>query len=116
MTAITINNRQLTIIFPGWERLMAGRRFHSVPLSAIHSTHVGERTHEFLGFRSGLAMPGIRTLGTFRHPDGTRRLVSLKHDEPVLHIRFHNTELGRGFDELRISTPDAAEVESVLSR
>lgn len=68
MTAVTVNNRHLTIIFPGWERLMTGRRFHSAPLDAISATQVTEWTFKFLGLRYGLAIPGVRTLGTYRHP------------------------------------------------
>lgn len=69
MTAVTVNNRHLTIIFPGWKRLMTRRRFYSVPLEAISARQVTEWTFEFLGLRYGLAIPGVRTLGTYRHPD-----------------------------------------------
>ncbi|AOP54828.1 hypothetical protein BLSMQ_3126 [Brevibacterium aurantiacum] len=30
-----------------------------------------EWTFEFLGLRYGLAIPGVRTLGTYRQPNGT---------------------------------------------
>lgn len=40
MTGITVNNKRLTIIFPGWEPMMTGRRFHSVPLDAIRGSEV----------------------------------------------------------------------------
>lgn len=64
MTEVTVNNNRLTIIFPGWERMMARRRFHSVPLTAIRGSEVTGWTSEFLGWRSGLNISGYRKLGT----------------------------------------------------
>lgn len=116
MTDITVVHRYLTVGFPGWERLMAGRRAHCVPIDAISSIQVSGWTSEFLGFRSGLAVPGVRKLGTFRHPNGTRRLVSMTRGEPLLRIRFHSKALGAGFDELLISSHDAAGIASELDR
>ncbi|WCE39407.1 hypothetical protein PGC08_15580 [Brevibacterium sp. BDJS002] len=114
MTGVTVNNNRLTIIFPGWERMMAGRRFHSVPLDAIRASEVTGWTSEFLGWRSGLNISGYRKLGTYRHPNGTRRLVAMKVGEPVLRIRLADIPESGGFDELLISTPNAAEVEAEL--
>lgn len=114
MTEVTVNNNRLTIVFPGWERLMVRRRFHSVPLDAICASQVTGWTSEFLGYRFGLNISGYRKLGTYRHPNGTRRLVAMKAGEPVLRIRLTDgTESGE-FDELLISTPNAAEVGAAL--
>lgn len=90
---------------------MARRRFHSVPLVAVRASEVTERPSEFLGLRTGLS---YRRLGTYRHPNGTRRLVAMKAGEPVLRIRLADTPESGGFDELLISTPNAAEVEAEL--
>ncbi|TSI19423.1 hypothetical protein [Brevibacterium aurantiacum] len=114
MTEVTVNNNHLTIVFPGWERLMAGRRFHSVPLDAIRTSEVTGWPSEFLGLRSGLNISGYRKLGTYRHPNGTRRLVAMKAGEPVLRIRLTDGSNGWGFDELLISTPNADEVNAAL--
>ncbi|MCF2573955.1 hypothetical protein [Brevibacterium sp. UCMA 11754] len=116
MTEVTINNNRLTIVFPGWERLMAGRRFHSVPLDAIRASEVTGWPSEFLGLRSGLNISGYRKLGTYRHPNGTRRLVAMKAGEPVLRIRLTDGSENGGFDELLISTPNAEEVSAALRR
>ena len=116
MTELTINNNRLTIIFPGWERMMARRRFHSVPLDAIRASEVTGWPSEFLGLRSGLNISGYRKLGTYRHPNGTRRLVAMKAGEPVLRIGLIEGSGNGGFDELLISTPNAAEVEAELRR
>lgn len=93
---------------------MTGRRFHSVPLDAIRASEVTGWTSEFLGWRSGLNISGYRKLGTYRHPNGTRRLVAMKVGEPVLRIRLADIPESGGFDELLISTPNAAEVEAEL--
>ncbi|WP_193078973.1 hypothetical protein [Brevibacterium aurantiacum] len=94
--------------------MMLRRRFHSVPLTAIRASEVTEWPSEFLGLRTGLNIPGRRRLGTYRHPNGTRRLVAMKAGEPVLRNRLADIPESGGFDEPLISTPNAAEVEAEL--
>lgn len=111
MTMLNVEGQRLTVTFPGWERLMAGRASHSVAVGDIDSVEVLPGwTSEILGVRSGLVVSGFRKLGTFRHPDGTRRLVSMSRGVPVLRIRMRDRVGGDGFDELLISTPIASEV------
>lgn len=111
MTTLNVEDRLLTLTFPGWERLMVGRASHSVALDAIDSVEVmAGWSPEVLGWRAGLVISGFRKLGTFRHPDGTRRLVSMKRGLPLLRIRMRDREVGAGFDELLVSTPGAAEL------
>lgn len=114
MTDISLDRERLTINFPGWERLMAGRARHCVARGAIDSVRVTEWTSEILGMRSGLVVSGWRKLGTFRHPNGTRRLVSMSRGLPLLRIRPRNRDLGGGFDELLISASNAAEIADEL--
>ncbi|MFE7223345.1 hypothetical protein ACFU7D_01040 [Nocardioides sp. NPDC057577] len=115
MTTLRVEDHVLTLTFPGWERLMAGRAAHSVAITAIDSVEMLPGwSSEILGWRSGLVISGFRKLGTFRHPDGTRRLVSMTRGLPLLRIRLHDREAGAGFDELLVSTPDAAELVARL--
>lgn len=115
MTILNVEDRVLTLTFPGWERLLAGRAGYSVPVGAIDSVEVLPGwSSEILGWRSGLVISGFRKLGTFRHPDGTRRLVSMTRGLPLLRIRLRDREAGGGFDELLVSAPGAVEVAAEL--
>lgn len=115
MATLDVEDHLLTLTFPGWERLMVGRSGHCVALDAIESVEVMSGwSSEILGWRSGLVISGFRKLGIFRHPDGTRRLVSMTRGLPLLRIRLRDREAGAGFDELLISTPDAAELAAEL--
>lgn len=116
MTTLTVDDERLTVAFPGWERLAAGRRAVSVLRSAIASAEASPGwTPEFLGRRTGLGVPGLRKLGTYRHRDGTRRLVSMSRGMPLLRVRLRDRDLGGGFDELIVSTPNAAELAAGLA-
>lgn len=115
MTTLNVDDHLLTLTFPGWERLMVGRAGYSVALDAIESVEAMPGwSSEVLGWRSGLAISGIRKLGIYRHPDGTRRLVSMTRGLPLLRIRLRDREVA-GFDELLVSTPEAAEVAAELA-
>jgi hypothetical protein len=115
MTTLNVQDGLLTLTFPGWERLMAGRGRYSVAISAVDSVEVlPDWSSEVLGWRTGLVVSGLRKLGTFRHPDGTRRLVSMTRGLPLLRIRLRDREVGAGFDELLVSAPEAAELASEL--
>lgn len=113
MTQIDIDAQQVHIEFPGWEALMTRRPLITIPLHAIREVHVEPGwTSEVLGMRAGLAISGCRKVGTFRHPSGTRRLVSMKRGLPVL--RLGTDRAVTGFDELLLSTPDAARISATL--
>ncbi|MER6937698.1 hypothetical protein ABTX24_15985 [Nocardioides sp. NPDC127514] len=115
MTILNVQDGVLTLTFPGWERLMAGRAGYSVAVGAVESVEVlSGWSSEVLGWRSGLVISGFRKLGTFRHPDGTRRLVSMTRGLPLLRIRLRDREVGAGFDELLVSTPEAVELAAAL--
>ncbi|MFE6506344.1 hypothetical protein ACFVDI_02030 [Nocardioides sp. NPDC057767] len=115
MTTLAVEDHLLTLTFPGWERFMTGRASHSVAVDAVESVEVLPGwSSEILGWRSGLAISGLRKLGTFRHPEGTRRLVSMTRGLPLLRIRLRDREAGGGFDELLVSAPEAVAVASEL--
>jgi len=99
--------------FPGWESVMAGRSFLHIPTRAILSARTEPGwTSQMLGIRSGLVVSGYRKLGTFTHPSGTRRLVSMKRGMPLLRLGTVRDETG--FDEILLSTDDAERIAHAL--
>lgn len=113
MTHISIEPHQIRIAFPGWESLMTRRGTVTVPLTALRGVQVEPGwTTEVLGLRSGLVVSGFRKVGTFRHPSGTHRLVSMRRGLPLLRLAVDRT--ATGFDEMLLSTPDAAAIADGL--
>ena len=79
MTDIGFDGRQIMINFGGWEAFMTRRSTYTVPVEAIASTELlDDWSSEILGVRAGLVVSGYRKLGTFTHPDGTRRLAEVR--------------------------------------
>lgn len=106
MTQIQYGHEGLTLHFPGWEAMMVGRRSLHLPRHTILATRTEPGwTSEILGMRSGLVVSGFRKLGIFTHPSGTRRLVSMKRNLPLLRIATVRSEAG--LDEVLLSTVDA---------
>lgn len=106
MTEVSYNPEGMSVRFPGWESVMVGRSAVFVPASAILAAQAEEGwTTEVLGFRRGLAVTGYRKLGTFTHPSGLKRLVSMKRGLPLLRVQVERGTTG--FDELLLSTVDA---------
>lgn len=109
MTQTNYGPEGLDIHFPGWEAAMVGRSTFHVPARAILSARIESGwTSEILGMRSGLVVSGYRKLGTFTHPSGMRRLVSMKRGLPLLRLRTNRNE--SGFDEILLSSVDAEHI------
>lgn len=101
----------LRLTFPGWERLMVSRSEYTIPCEAITDVRLeGDWTSEILGFRSGLVVSGFLKVARFTHPNGTRRLVSMRRGLPLLRIRLR----GQEFDEVLVSTAEADTLRSEL--
>lgn len=116
MTAIDLHTdrtgrTELRLSFPGWERWMVGRGAYAVPASAITAVRTEANwTSEILGMRRGLVVSGYLKVAAFIHPNGTRRLVSMRRGLPLLRISLQGEE----FDELLISTPEADALKGQL--
>lgn len=82
-----------------------------IPLRAVTAARAESGwTSEILGLRTGLVVSGYLKIATFRHPNGTRRLVVMRRGEPLLRVRL----TGHDFDELLLSTPDAGALAAAL--
>jgi len=109
MTQTNYGPEGVDVHFPGWEAAMVGRSILRIPTRAIQSARAEPGwTSEILGMRSGLVVSGYRKLGTFTHPAGARRLVSMKRGMPLLRLRTDRRETG--FDEILLSTDDALRI------
>lgn len=115
MTQVSYDAEVLDIRFPGWESAMVGRSAFAVPARAILSARVEPGwTSEILGIRSGLVVSGYRKLGTFTHPSGVRRMVSMKRGMPLL--RLHTNRDETGVDEILLSCVDAERIAQSIQR
>ncbi|QTX04952.1 hypothetical protein [Agromyces archimandritae] len=113
MTNVACDRAGVHVQFPGWEALMTGRREFMIPRAAIRQVSIGPGwTSEILGIRSGLVVSGYRKLGTFTHPSGMRRLVSMERGHPLLRIAVDRAMVG--FDEILLSTRDAETIAATL--
>ncbi|NMA77412.1 MAG: hypothetical protein GX960_09195 [Actinomycetales bacterium] len=62
--------------------------------------------------RSGVIISGLLKLGTFTHPSGTRRLVSMRRGMPLLRLRTDRRTTG--YDEVLLSTEDAEPIARTM--
>ncbi len=104
----------LRVTFSAFERLMMLRRRPlEVPFAAVTTVSAEPGwTSQVLGIRKGLVVSGYLKLATFRHPDGTRRLVTMRRGRPLLRIRLSQ----QIYDELLLSTPEAPALATALDR
>ncbi|WP_139416781.1 hypothetical protein [Agromyces laixinhei] len=117
MTEVRLEGAELHVEFPGWESMMTGRHAAAIAVDAIVRVEVLPGwTSEVLGVRSGLVVSGYRKLGTFIHPAGMKRLVSMRRGEPVLRISLSGRRAGCEFDELLLSHPDATAIADGITR
>lgn len=106
MAHVSFDGAGLQVEFPGWEASMVGRAAFVAPRSAIRFARAEAGwSSEVLGWRSGLVVSGYRKVGTFTHPSGVKRLVSMKRGLALLRVNVDRASTG--FDELLLSTADA---------
>lgn len=115
MTTVSGSRSRLRIEFDAWEALMVRRRVLTVPHDRIVAVEVLPGwTSEILGVRFGVAISGFLKVGVFTHPRGTRRLVSMRRGTPVLRVGLRGRKAGDDFDEILVSTPEAAAIAAAL--
>ena len=104
MAELSLTSSTLTVRLTRGEKIAGLLRDTEVPLTAVRQVEV---VHEPLtavrGLRApGLALPGVRKVGTWRRA-GEHILVSVRRGQPAVRVRL----TGQRVDELFIGTDDA---------
>lgn len=114
MATIHITPETLSVRFTARERIGGLLRDISVPRTAVRAASVEpDGIRAVTGLRApGLALPGVRKIGTWRgFGDRSRRTaVSVAAGEPAVRITLE----GARWDQLLIGSPEAAEVAAQL--
>mgnify|MGYP000079455649 CR=1 FL=1 len=116
MATVRTTLTALTVRLTRGEKLAGFTGDLEVPLRAVREVEVvDEPLREVHGLRSpGLALPGVRKIGTWRRR-GERTFVSVRKEQPAVRIRLS----GARFDVLLIgaddAVADAAAIRAALS-
>jgi hypothetical protein len=112
VAAVELTPSTLTVRFTRGEKLAGLVRDVAVPLSAVREVEVmAEPLRDMRGLRApGLALPGVRKIGTWRRP-GERTLVSVRKGQPAVRVRL----TGQRYATLLIGTDEAAELAPRIS-
>jgi hypothetical protein len=103
-----------------WERVFAGRRSRIVvPVRAVVRAEPVERPTAAAatpGGRSGLVITGVLKVGRWGIGTGKHRFVSVRRGVPGLRLVLDRSAAEElGYDELLVSTPDAAGIAAALA-
>ena len=115
MAELALTPTTLTVRLTRGEKIAGLLRDTEVPLTAVRQVEVvNDPLTAVRGMRApGMALPGIRKVGTWRRA-GERALVSVQKGQPAVRIRL----TGQRIDELLIGADDAdaraAELRAVL--
>jgi hypothetical protein len=117
MAELQVTQTTLTLHLTRAEKLLGFVRDVVVPLAAVRDVEVvPDPLAAVRGLRApGLALPGLRKIGTWRRP-GSRTLVCVRRNQPAVRVHL----LGVRHDALLIGTDDAAgvaaRIDAALSR
>jgi hypothetical protein len=112
MATVQRNDSRLHVRFTVGEKIAGLVRNVDVPLSAVTGADVvSDPLTVTRGLRSpGMALPGLRKIGTWRRP-GEKTLLCVRHGQPA--VRIHLT--GQRYDTLLIGTDDATALAAELT-
>jgi hypothetical protein len=112
MATLQLTPSTLAVRLTPGERIAGLLRNVEVPLAAVRSAEVvTEPLTDLRGLRApGLALPGIRKVGTWRRP-GERTMVCVRRGQPAVRVRLE----GQRYDTLLVGTDDAAATAAALS-
>jgi hypothetical protein len=112
MASLQLTPTGLTVRFTRAEKILGLVRDIDVPSTAVRSAEVvPEPLGGLRGLRApGLALPGLRKVGTWRRP-GERTLVCIRKGQPALRLRLD----GGRYDTLVIGADDAAALARSLA-
>ncbi|MCF6508071.1 hypothetical protein E9549_11735 [Blastococcus sp. MG754426] len=113
MATLQLTPSTLSVHLTPGEKIAGLLRDVAVPRSAITEVEVvGDAVGATRGLRApGLALPGVRKIGTWRRP-GERMLVCVRRGQPAVRVRLD----GQRYDTLLVGTDDAAAVADSLRR
>jgi hypothetical protein len=111
MATLQVTPPTLSVRLTRGEKIAGLLRDVDLPLDAVCEVSVvAEPLAELRGLRApGLALPGIRKIGTWRRP-GERTLVSIRRDQPAVRVRLE----GARWDQLLIGTDEPEAVAAAL--
>jgi hypothetical protein len=112
MASLATTPDRLRLTLTRFEKITGLLRDVDVPRSAV--TGVDVVTEPLAGARGlrapGLALPGVRKVGTWRRP-GEKALVSVRRGQPAVRVRLR----GQRFDTLLVGANDAAALAARLT-
>jgi len=112
MATLQMENATLTLTLTRAEKIAGLLRDLELPMTAVRSVEVVDQPLSPLrGLRApGLALPGLRKVGTWRR-SGRRTLVSVRRNQPAVLVRLD----GARYDDLLIGADDADERAAALT-
>jgi hypothetical protein len=112
MATLQVTPPTLAVRLTTAEKLAGLLRDVEVPLSAVREVEVvPDPLGTLRGLRApGLALPGVRKIGTWRRP-GERTLVSIRRGQPAVQVRLD----GQRWQTLLVGADDAAAVAAALT-
>ncbi|MGY1723547.1 hypothetical protein [Blastococcus sp. SYSU DS0533] len=113
MATLQLTPETLSVHLTPGEKLAGLLRDVEVPRSAISQVEVvTDAVPAARGLRApGLALPGVRKIGTWRRP-GERTLVCVRRGQPAVRIHLE----GQRYDALLVGVDDVAAVAASLRR
>jgi hypothetical protein len=112
MATLQLTDTTLTLRLTRPEKIWGLLREVRVPCSAVRAVDVvTEPLTAVRGLRApGLALPGVRKIGTWRG-HGERTLVCVRRDQPAVRIRLD----GQRYDTLLVGADDATALADALT-
>jgi hypothetical protein len=112
MATVQLTPTTMTVRFTTAEKIAGLVRDVDLPLAAVRSADVvPDPLAAIRGLRApGLALPGLRKIGTWRRP-GERTLVCVRKGQPAVRVRLD----GAPYDSLLLGADDAAALARSLT-
>ena len=112
MATVQLTPTTLTVRFTPGEKIAGLLRDVELPRSAVRGAEVvPDPMTGMRGLRApGLALPGVRKVGTWRRP-GERTLVCVRRGQPAVRVRLE----GERYDTLLLGSVDAAALAAGLA-